>query len=126
MLPSSMNHQILLKYSFCKSALLTPSALLTHKYLYMAISQVEGLSRRNSCSVWCAKKIVYHIRDDKGSSLYKFFQEKRIEAAEEDFIVLEKGYSRHLDRMIAESLFIKDHHPVLNEQKTSYKLNLFN
>ena len=67
-----------------------------------------------------------HIRDDKGSSLYKFFKEKRIEAAEDDFIILEKGYSRHLDRMIAESLFIKDHHPVLNEQKTSYKLNLFN
>ena len=62
-----------------------------------------------------------HIKDDKASSLYKYFM-----ASEEDFVILDKGYSRHLNRMIAESLFIKDHHPVLNEQKTSYKLNLFN
>ena len=67
-----------------------------------------------------------HIREDKGSSLHKYFEEKKVEATEEDFVILEKGYSRRLDRMIAESLFIKDHHPVLNEQKTSYKLNLFN
>ena len=67
-----------------------------------------------------------HIKEDKASSLYKFFQEKKIDANEDDFVILEKGFARHLDRVIAESLFIKDHNPVLNEQKTSYKLKLFN
>ena len=67
-----------------------------------------------------------HIKEDKASSLYKFFQQKKIDADEDDFVILERGFSRHLDRKIAESLFIKEHNPVLNEQKTSYKLKLFN
>ena len=37
-----------------------------------------------------------------------------------------QGYPRYLDRKIAEALYIKDYNPVLNGQKVSYKLTLFN
>ena len=43
-----------------------------------------------------------------------------------DFKVLETGFDKDFDRKIAESLFVKQHDPILNKQKVSYKLALFN
>ena len=51
---------------------------------------------------------------------------KRIEVAHDDFKILERGYPRYIDRKIAESLYVKDYNPVLNEQQDSYRLKLFN
>ena len=60
------------------------------------------------------------------SSIYKNSQIKRIEVKHEDFQILERGFPKYCDRKIAESLYVKDYNPVLNEQKDSYKLKLFN
>ena len=67
-----------------------------------------------------------HARWDKQSSIYKFGQEKGITISFEDFQILERGYPKDLDRKIAEALYIKQHEPVLNAQKSSFKLKLFN
>ena len=60
------------------------------------------------------------------SSIYKNSQIKTIEVKHEDFQILERGFPKYCDRKIAESLYVKDYNPVLNEQKDSYKLKLFN
>ena len=51
---------------------------------------------------------------------------KNIQIEFEDFQVLEKGFAKSLDRKIAEALYVNDYSPVLNGQKISYKLKLFN
>ena len=63
---------------------------------------------------------------DKKSSIYKNSLLKNIEVAHDDFKILERGYPRYIDRKIAESLYVKDYNPVLNEQQDSYRLKLFN
>ena len=67
-----------------------------------------------------------HIMTDKESSIYKNSRSKNLEASDEDFKILEKGLPKYLDRRIAESLYIKEHNLILNEQKDSYRLKLFN
>ena len=49
-------------------------------------------------------------------------QTKNLEVSHEDFTILEKGFRKCSDRRIAESLFVKEHNPLLSEQKYSYKL----
>ena len=67
-----------------------------------------------------------HTGEDKASAVYKYTQAAKVEVDRDDFTILERGYPKYLDRLIAESLFVKDHNPVLNGQKTTYKLKLFN
>ena len=67
-----------------------------------------------------------HQSTDKESSIYKNSRAKNIEVSSEDFKILEKGFPKYFDRRIAESLYIKEYNPSLNEQKDSYRLKLFN
>ena len=44
----------------------------------------------------------------------------------ENFKIIEKGYSRLIDRRLAEALYVKEYRePELNKQKRSAKLLLF-
>ena len=72
------------------------------------------------------KRTNQHTGEDKTSAVYKYTQAAKVEVDRDDFTILERGYPKYLDRLIAESLFVKDHNPVLNGQKTTYKLKLFN
>ena len=67
-----------------------------------------------------------HAKWDTSSAIYKNSVEKKISVTSDDFKVLESGYPKSIDRKIAEALYIKDFRPVLNGQKVSYKLKLFN
>ena len=63
---------------------------------------------------------------DKNSSIYKDSVANGYDVSKSDFKIIGKGYSKTRDRKLAEALFIKDKKPILNEQKQSYKLQLFN
>ena len=67
-----------------------------------------------------------HAKIDKESAIFKNSKAKNIEVSANDFQILEKGFSKSFDRKIAEALYIKQLNPVLNEQKDSFKLKLFN
>ena len=67
-----------------------------------------------------------HATWDKASSVFKFAQRKNVSVSFSDFEVLEKGFPKNLDRKIAEALYVKEFSPILNEQKESFKLKLFN
>ena len=67
-----------------------------------------------------------HCETDKKSAVFKFCSQNQVRATKEDFHILDSGYSNKLNRKLAEALYIKERKPVLNEQKTSYKLCLFN
>ena len=67
-----------------------------------------------------------HAHLDKKSAVYKNSQAKNLEVSSEDFKILEKGFPNLLERRIAESLYVKEYQPKLNDQKDSYKLKLFN
>ena len=67
-----------------------------------------------------------HASWDKNSSVYKNSITKNIAVSDTDFMIIESGYPKPLDRKIAEALYVKDFKPVLNAQKISYKLKLFN
>ena len=43
-----------------------------------------------------------------------------------DFRIVDKGFSNTVDRKLAEALYVKELDPVLNRQKKSYNLLLFN
>ena len=60
-------------------------------------------------------------------SFYLFINKDRnVVGSNDDFVILETGYNKTVDRKLAESLFIKQYKPFLNEQVDSYKLKLFN
>ena len=63
---------------------------------------------------------------DKNSSVCKYLKENKIQATKTNFKILEKGYSKSVDRKLAEALYIKELKPILNEQVKSFKLQLFN
>ena len=67
-----------------------------------------------------------HAHLDKKSAIYKNSQAKNLEVSPEDFKILEKGFPNLLERRIAESLYVKEYQPKLNDQKDSYRLKLFN
>ena len=71
-------------------------------------------------------RIHEHTVTDKQSSVFKHITGSDIEWVDDDFFVLGKGYNKTFDRRIAESLYIKQYKPMLNEQSDSYKLKLFN
>ena len=67
-----------------------------------------------------------HQSTDKKSSVYKFLQENRMNITIDNFEILETGYTNKISRKLAESLYIKDFNPPLNERARSFKLMLFN
>jgi len=68
-----------------------------------------------------------HLLTDKKSAVYKFKNENpQLNISKEDFRILETGFTRKVDRKLAEALYIKDINPRLNEQVKSWKLSLFN
>ena len=67
-----------------------------------------------------------HAHLEKKSAIYKNSQAKNLEVSPEDFKILEKGFPNLLERRIAESLYVKEYQPKLNDQKDSYRLKLFN
>ena len=71
-------------------------------------------------------RVDQHSNTDKLSSVYKYKQDKGIDIGPDNFEILDKGYSRTLNRRIAEAMFIKEHkEPELNKQKKTAKLLLF-
>ena len=67
-----------------------------------------------------------HCHTDKKSAVFKYKEANQIVVSPEDFKIIDRGYSKTLDRKLAEALHIKDLSPPLNEQMKSYKLCLFN
>ena len=67
-----------------------------------------------------------HARTDKQSSIYKHIKDCPHPITLDNFTVLAKGYQVKVNRKIAESLYIKDKKPSLNDQLDSFKLKLFN
>ena len=67
-----------------------------------------------------------HCFTDKKSAVFKFKEANRMDITPEDFQIIDRGYSKTLDRKLAEALHIKDLNPPLNEQVKSYRLCLFN
>ena len=67
-----------------------------------------------------------HCNTDKASSVYKHKEENNLEISETDFEILDKGYSKTVDRKLAEALYVKELDPILNRQKKSFNLLLFN
>ena len=71
-------------------------------------------------------RVVQHCNTDKESSIYKYKVAQRITISAENFKIIEKGYSRLIDRRLAEALYVKEYRePELNKQKRSAKLLLF-
>ena len=62
---------------------------------------------------------------DKESSIFNS-RIKNLIVSDDDFQILEKSLPKSIDRKIAEALFIKQYNPLLNDQKDSYRLKLFN
>ena len=67
-----------------------------------------------------------HGNTDKKSAIYKYKRRNRVDIVQEDFEILERGYTNTVKRKLAEALYIKELNPVLNEQVKSAKLCLFN
>ncbi len=67
-----------------------------------------------------------HQNTDKNSSVYKFMQENHMNVTDDNFEILETGFTNKINRKIAEALYIKDFNPPLNERVRSFKLMLFN
>ena len=86
----------------------------TNTYHYIGETSVRFETRINE-----------HIRRDKNSSIFKHAQENNYTASPSNFSILAQGYNNWLDRKLCESLFIKDHKPILNTQRNSYNLELF-
>ena len=104
-----VQHQTNLVYGY------TPKGENELKKGYVGETNVRFGRRAKEHSLW-----------DKASHVYKNSREKNIEVSMDDFIILEKGYNKQMDRKIAEALYVKEHKPILNQQKDSYKLKLFN
>ena len=77
-------------------------------------------------SVRFETRIHEHTVTDKNSSIFKLIKSTNIEGCDDDFSILGRGYNKTFDRKIAESLYVKQYKPILNEQGESYKLTLFN
>ena len=86
----------------------------TNTYHYIGETSVRFETRINE-----------HIRTDKNSSIFKHAQENNYTASPSNFSILAQGYNNWLDRKLCESLYIKDHKPILNTQRNSYNLELF-
>ena len=59
-------------------------------------------------------------------NFFKYKHRNRVDIVQEDFEIIERGYTNTVKRKLAEALYIKELNPVLNEQVKSAKLCLFN
>ena len=96
---------------------------LVYSYTPQGGSRVDYVGETN---VRFGRRAYEHGHWDKSSAIYKYGQEQGIDINFEDFKIIERGYPKNLDRRIAEALYVKDVNPILNGQKQSYKLQLFN
>ena len=80
----------------------------------------------NETNVRYGTRSYEHCYTDKESSVYKHKESKKLDISETDFEILDKGYTKKVDRKLAEALYVKELDPVLNRQKKSWKLLLFN
>ena len=71
-------------------------------------------------------RVYEHINTDKASSVYKHKVNNNLEISEDDFEIIDRGFPKTLDRKLAEAIYVKELDPVLNRQKATYKLLLFN
>ena len=71
-------------------------------------------------------RVYEHCNTDRASAVYKHLRRCNKEASELDFSILEKGFDKEIDRRIAEAIYTKEKEPILNRQKKTYKLGLFN
>ena len=67
-----------------------------------------------------------HCHTDKDSAVYKHKKAANTNITESDFRILDRGYSKTVDRKLAEALYVKELDPILNRQKKTYTLHLFN
>ena len=67
-----------------------------------------------------------HCHTDTESSVFKHKVQNNLQVSEDDFEILDKGFSKAVDRKLAEALYVKELDPVLNRQKKSFTLLLFN
>ena len=67
-----------------------------------------------------------HCNTDKQSAVYKHKTQHNLQVSADDFKILDKGFSKTIDRKLAEALYIKDLDPILNRQIKCFKLSLFN
>ena len=69
---------------------------------------------------------MYVSLEDNESSVFKHKVQNNLQVSEDDFEILDKGFSKTVDRKLAEALYVKELDPVLNRQKKSFNLLLFN
>ena len=68
-----------------------------------------------------------HLDTDKNSAVFKFLRRNEdIVADKENFEILETGLKNKITRKLAESMYIKEYNPDLNQRVSSFKLMLFN
>ena len=67
-----------------------------------------------------------HCTTDKESSIYKHKVANNLNVTVDDFEILDKGFDKTVDRKLAEALYVKELDPILNRQKKSFTLHLFN
>ena len=67
-----------------------------------------------------------HCYTDKQSSVFKYKAQNNLEVSKNDFEILDKGFNKTVDRKLAEALYVKELDPILNRQKKSFNLLLFN
>lgn len=67
-----------------------------------------------------------HCHTDTESSVFKHKVENNLQISQDDFEILDKGFNKTVDRKLAEALYVKDLDPILNRQKKSFNLLLFN
>ena len=97
-----------------------------HVYGYFDISNPSVTRYAGETNVRYGTRIHEHCSTDKKSSIYKDATSKNCDISQDNFRVLEAGYNKTLDRKIAESLYIKEHNPELNEQVRNFNLKLPN
>ena len=68
-----------------------------------------------------------HLDTDKNSAVFKFLRRNEdIVADNENFEILETGLKNKITRKLAESMYIKEYNPDLNQRVSSFKLMLLN
>ena len=67
-----------------------------------------------------------HCCTDKASAVYKYKTVKNIDISANDFEIIERGFSKTVDRKLAEALYVKEEDPILNRQKKTFPILLFN
>ena len=87
----------------------------------------DGITRYiGQTNVRYGSRTEQHCNTDKLSSVFKYKETKGINISDKNFEIVDKGFSRLVDRRIAEALYVKEYkEPELNRQKKSAKLLLF-